>query len=300
MSTARKGHLTALFTILVWGTTFIATKILLADFAPVEILVIRFIMGYFVLLAAYPRGLKPLPRRQELMIMAAGATGVCAYYLLENIALTQTTASNVSVITSTAPFFTAILAVVFLRSSERLNIGFFIGFGCAMAGIAMISFNGSAVTFSPLGDILAVCAAVAWAVYSILIQKIDAFGLPLVMTTRRMFFYGLLFIIPACAVSGFPLNLPRFSNALNLSILLYLGILASAVCFATWNDAVGKIGAVKTNVYIYLIPVITVVLSALILSETLTPSLLGGTALTVAGLFISQFVKIGKRAHARV
>lgn len=89
------GYFAVLVTILIWGTTFISTKILLTEFQPVEILFFRFVMGFFVLLAAYPRRLKTADRKQECIFAAAGLCGICLYYLLENIALTFTMASNV-------------------------------------------------------------------------------------------------------------------------------------------------------------------------------------------------------------
>ena len=137
------GHLAALLTILIWGTTFISTKVLLEQFQPVEILFFRFVMGLAVLCLVCPRLLRGTTRRQELTFAAAGLCGVCLYYLLENIALTFTMASNVGVIISVAPFFTALLSRVFLREERQLGVRFFIGFGVAMAGIALISFHGS-------------------------------------------------------------------------------------------------------------------------------------------------------------
>ena len=104
------GHLAAVFTIIIWGTTFISTKILLEGFLPVEILFFRFVMGYTTLLLLYPKKLKVTDRKHELVFVFAGLCGICLYYLLENIALTFTFASNVGVIMSTAPFFTAILS----------------------------------------------------------------------------------------------------------------------------------------------------------------------------------------------
>lgn len=147
-----KGHLAALLTILIWGTTFISTKVLLTDFQPVEILFFRFVAGTLALFLVCPRLLKGTTWKQELVFMGAGLCGVCLYYLLENIALTFTMASNVGVIISVAPFFTALLSRLFLKQEERLNIGFFIGFLVAMAGIALISFNGSALQLNPVGD----------------------------------------------------------------------------------------------------------------------------------------------------
>ncbi len=136
-----RGHAAALFTILIWGTTFISTKVLLRGFQPVEILFIRFLLGLAALCLACPRRMKGVTRRQELVFAGAGLCGVCLYYLLENIALTYTLASNVGVILSVIPFFTAVLSHLFLKE-ERPGGGFYLGFVVAMAGISLISFSG--------------------------------------------------------------------------------------------------------------------------------------------------------------
>lgn len=141
-SKTTNGHLAAALTTFIWGTTFISTKILLADFQPVEILFIRFIMGLLALLVICPRRLKGTTLRQELTMAAAGLCGICLYYLLENIALTYTLASNVGVIISVAPFFTAILSRLLTRE-EKLRPNFFAGLMVSMVGIVLISFNGS-------------------------------------------------------------------------------------------------------------------------------------------------------------
>lgn len=283
-----RGHLSALVTIVIWGTTFISTKVLLVDFQPVEILFFRFIMGLAALLIACPRRLKGTNARQEAVFAAAGLCGICLYYLLENIALTYTMASNVGVIISVAPFFTAILSHMFLKQDEKLKPGFFIGFLVAMAGIALISFNGSALKLNPVGDLLALLAALVWACYSILTKKISGYGYHTILTTRRVFFYGILFMIPALFLSDFRLDLGRFTNGTYLLNILFLGLGASALCFVTWNVAVKILGAVKTSIYIYMVPVITVVTSVLILREPFTWMTGAGTVLTLAGLLISE------------
>ncbi len=286
------GHLAALLTIVIWGTTFISTKILLADFQPVEILFFRFIMGFLVLFAAYPRRLKTTGYKQELTFVAAGFCGICLYYLLENIALTFTMASNVGVILSVAPFFTVILAHLFMKSEEKWHMQFFVGFIVAMVGILLISFNGVKLQLNPMGDILAVAAALVWAFYSILTRKISSFGYPVICSTRRTFFYGLLFMIPTLFLFDFQLDLSRFSNMIDLFHLLYLGLGASALCFVTWNFSVKELGAVKTSAYIYMVPVITVITSILVLHERLTLFAGIGTALTLVGLFLSEYKKL--------
>lgn len=283
-----RGHLASLFTALVWGTTFISTKVLLKDFQPIEILFFRFLMGLAALWITNPRRLKNTNLRQELVFAGAGLSGVCLYYLLENIALTYTMASNVGVIISVAPIFTAILSRLFLKQEDKLGLNFFAGFVVAVAGIALISFNGSSLQLNPLGDILALLAALLWACYSILTRKISDYGYPTILTTRRIFVYGVLFMVPALFLFDFRLDLRRFASPVYLFNILFLGLGASALCFVTWNFAVRVLGAVKISVYIYLVPVITVAASVLVLHEPFTWATAAGTGLTLAGLILSE------------
>lgn len=286
------GHLSALLTVMIWGTTFISTKILLTDFQPVEILFFRFVMGLLALAAVSPRRLKGTTQAQELTFAAAGLCGICLYYLLENIALTYTMASNVGVIISVAPFFTAILSHLFLKE-ERPKASFFLGFGVAIAGIALISFNGSRLELNPMGDLLALLAALVWACYSILTRKISGYGYSTLLTTRRIFCYGILFMLPALFLFDFKPEFSRFANPISLFNILFLGLGASALCFVTWNFGVKVLGAVKTSIYIYMVPVITVITSVAILGERITPLAAGGTLLTLAGLFLSESKRFG-------
>lgn len=288
------GHLAALLTIIIWGTTFISTKILLVGFQPVEILFFRFVMGFIVLLMLSPKRLKTANRKEEMTFAVAGLCGICLYYLLENIALTYTLASNVGVIISVAPFFTAILAHLVIKSEEKLRLQFFTGFIVAMVGIVLISFNGQELELNPIGDLLAIVAALVWAFYSILTRKINSFGYPVILTTRRTFFYGILFMLPTLFFFDFQLDLSRFGELTYLLNLLYLGLGASALCFVTWNFSVKELGAVKTSVYIYMVPVITVLTSVLILHEQVTVLASIGTILTLIGLFLSEYKPEGK------
>ncbi len=281
------GHLASLLTIIIWGTTFISTKILLVDFQPVEILFFRFVMGLIALMLVYPRRLKGTSRQQELTFAAAGLCGICLYYLLENIALTYTMASNVGVIISVAPFFTALLSHLVLKE-EKPKANFFVGFVVAMAGIFLISFNGSKLELNPAGDLLALLAALIWACYSVLTKKISGYGYHTILTTRRIFCYGILFMIPTLFLFDFKLELARFANPVYLFNIIFLGLGASALCFVTWNFAVKVLGAVKTSIYIYMVPVITVVTSVVILHEQITALAAVGTVLTLAGLFLSE------------
>lgn len=283
------GHVAAFITILIWGTTFISTKILLTAFAPIEILFFRFLMGLIALMVIYPHRLKVKDKKQNLTFACAGICGITLYYLLENIALTYTMASNVGVIISAAPFFTAILTHLFLKGEEKLRVNFFVGFGVAMIGICLISFNGSAnLRLNPLGDFLAIAAAFVWAVYSVITRKISNYGYNTVQTTRMVFFYGLIFMIPVVLLFNFKLELSRFSNPVYMLNIIFLGLGASALCFVTWNFAVKVLGTVKTSIYIYIVPVITVITSVIVLGEKITGVAAFGIAITLAGLLISE------------
>ena len=289
--TAWAGHGAALLTILIWGTTFISTKVLLTSFQPVEILFLRFVLGFLALCLIYPRRLRLGERRQELWFAAAGLCGVTLYYLLEHIALTYTLASNVGVLVSVSPVFTALFSHFLLRR-EKLRPAFFAGLAVALAGVVLLSYNGSAVLkLDPRGDVLALLAAAIWSAYSLITRHISSFGYPVVQTTRRIFAYGLVFMLPALLIFGFRPSLAAVLEPVNLLNLVYLGLGACALCFVTWNFAVGKLGAVKTSTYIYLVPVVTLATSALVLGEPVTPLSAVGAALTVAGLALSEHKK---------
>ncbi len=297
-SQALKGHAAALACVLMWGTTFIATKVLLVSFSPAEILFYRFVLGYLALLAACPRLLRGTTLRQECLMAGAGLCGVTLYFLMENIALTYTTASNVGVLVSVAPFLTMLLAHWFAKE-EKPGPWFFVGFASAILGIFLISYNGAtALHLNPLGDFLAIGAAAVWAVYSILVKKIGQSGLGSLLVTRRIFLYGLFFMIPAFFLLPFRLNPARFLQLENLFTMLFLGLGASALCFAMWNWALHTLGAVKASVYIYLVPVVTVVTSVLVLGERVTLLSALGTALALLGLVLSERGKLRVKTPA--
>lgn len=264
------GHAAALVTILIWGTTFVSTKVLLRDFTPVTVLFTRFVIGYAFLWCLRPRLLPLSGWKKELLFAGAGLTGVTLYFLLENIALTYTFASNVGIIVAVVPFFTALLAH-FLLKGEGFSRRFFLGFAAAFTGIFLIMANGAFVLeLNPAGDVLALGAAFVWAVYSILMKKIGVNTSNMIICTRRIFFYGIVLMIPALFVLPVNMDWHLMVKPVNALNLLYLGLFASALCFLSWNRVVEILGAVKSSVYIYMVPVVAVVASAIILGERLT------------------------------
>ena len=288
-----RGHLAASFCIFIWSITFISTKLLLADFSPTEILFFRFLLAYAMLLILSPRPILPRLDRQEALYAGAGLCGVTLYFLLQNIGLTYTTASNAGVIVCIAPMFTAVVSRVF-GIGEPIRKKFVGGFLLAILGCALISFNGSFVlSLNPLGDFLMLAAALSWALYCNLLTLADNGRLPLLQSTRKVFFYGLLFMLPVLPLTDFQWNFARFSTPENLFNMLFLGLLASGICFLAWNYAVGILGSVKCAVYIYANPVVTIFFAALILGESLTWISATGTILTLTGMVISERRKRG-------
>lgn len=285
------GHLAALGTVLIWGTTFVSTKVLLQDFMPVTVLFSRFVIGYAILWCLKPQFLPLSGWRKEFLFAGAGLTGVTLYFLLENIALTYTSATNVGILVAIVPFFTALLAH-FLLKGERLTSRFLAGLAVAFTGIFLIMVNGALVLqLNPVGDMMALGAAFVWAVYSILMKKIGVNTANMVLYTRRIFFYGIMLMLPALFLLPVNVDWTLFAKPVNAANFLYLGLCASALCFLAWSRVVDVLGAVKSSVYIYMVPVINVVAASLILGERLTWISLAGISLTLCGVVMSEYKK---------
>jgi drug/metabolite transporter (DMT)-like permease len=283
-----KGHIAASVSILIWGITFISTKVLLKDFSPTEILFFRFILAYLLLFALSPKIIKPKKNKTELLYAAAGLCAVTLYFLFQNTGLTYTLASNAGVIIAVAPMLTALVSY-FMISRLSLHRNFIIGFFITMGGVIIISFNGNFVLkLNPLGDILIILGALSWAFYCNILVLINNKDLSLVQHTRKVFFYGLIFMIPALLLTDFHFGFYRFYQGEYLFNMLFLAFGASALSFMTWNHAVEILGPVKTATYIYFNPIVTIVASIIILHEPFSWISLLGTLLIISGLMVSE------------
>ena len=260
------GYAFALFTIIVWGSTFISSKILLTTYTPAQIMLTRFLLAYAALWLLRPRRMA-LSWRQELSFIVLGLTGCSVYFYTENSALTYTLASNVSIIVAAAPIFTAILA--HLLGQERFHRGTFV------------------LKLNPRGDLLALAAAGCWAVYSVLLRHVSQ-GLDPVLVTRRTMFWGILTALPIVILEGAPYPLSPLFTPVVAGNLLFLGLIGSALCFVLWNKAFRLLGVVTTNNFIYLNPFVTVVAARLVLREPISPLALLGAILITAGVVVSQ------------
>ena len=287
MTKNQQGHLLALITILIWGTTFVTTKALLVDFSPLSIMLIRMIIATIAMFIIKPKFLKIKNIKHELIFAGAGLFGVTLYFLIENYALAYTFSGNVSIIVSTAPFFVA-LALKYFGGGERLSRQFYYGFIISMVGLVFICLNGRKFQLSLTGDILSLLAALAWAFYNVFVRRMEKYGYDTFLATRKIILYGIIFSLPTLLFIPFKFSWSAITSPLNICNLLFLGLLASALGFTMWNKAIYKIGAVKTSVYIYLQPVVTIIFAGIFLKEPFTVYILIGMVLTLFGLVISQ------------
>ena len=301
------GYAIAAVSIFFWGITFICTKALLKDFSALEILFFRFLAAYLGLWIIRPK-FEKIERRDNILFALAGLSGVVLYQFTENMAIHFTNASNVSVIVSICPLFTALIAQYFLKENH-LNLWFLLGFLISIFGVVLVCFNGKMeLQLNPKGDLLALFSAICWGFYSLFVSLINRKNYDPICATRRVFFYAVLFMIPLMVTgflvskSGFEgsfaasmfvridktLNLQRFSKPMNWVNLLFLGLIASGFCFSAWNKACEIVGTVKVSCGLYLIPVVTIIFAFFTLGEQITWLGALGAVFTITGLFISE------------
>lgn len=279
------GHILAITTITIWSSTFIVSKILLEQFTPLQILLIRFLMAVIFLSLLYPKFNKPTSIKEELLFLLTSGCLV-AYFICENSALKLTYTSNVSLIVSTVPLITGVLSAILFKT-HFFNKKSLLGFAIAYGGVSLIILNGNQmVGIEPIGDFLALLASIMFAAYSIAMQKLDK-KYHLIQLTRKIFLYGvfILGILNLIVQDNFQVD--KIDTRMIVSFL-FLGLIAASLAFLMWNKAIQSIGSIKTNQYIYLVPVITSILSAIVLQEKIRMITVAGAVLIIGGLYLSE------------
>ena len=281
-------HLIAILTVSIWGLTFIATKVLIGyGLTPQEIFFYRFLIAYAGIWIISPKRLFANRWKDEFWLMAGGIFGGSLYFFTENTALGITQASNVSFLICTAPLLTTILSLLFYKS-EKATKGLIGGSLLALAGGGLVVFNGSVILkISPVGDLLTLLAALSWAFYSLIIRKMTG-RYPTVFITRKIFFYGVLTILPAFLLHPLQPDLDILLKPIVLSNLLFLAVLASLICYVLWNVVLKQLGTVRASNYIYLNPLVTMVASMMILQEQITLFALIGAGCIVCGVYLAE------------
>ena len=288
-------YFVALFVVLIWGTTFVSSKVLLnSGLLPADIFFVRFVMAYCCMLCISHKRLFANSVADELTLVGLGLMGGSVYFLVENMALLHSTASNVSILVSTTPLVTAMLLAIFYKS-ERLSMRQILGSILTFVGVVLVVLNGQFILhLNPHGDALALGASFTWGFYSLFMRRImGRYSADFI--TRKVFFYGLVTILPYFAFVN-PLNIDLLTSG-NMTIwsnLIFLGIIASTGGYLLWNWVMRKLGAVKSTNFIYLQSLVAMVAGHVILGERITFMAIAGAVILIAGMILAVRKKRSK------
>lgn len=285
-------HVCAIISVIIWGVSFIATKMLLINgLNAVEIYLYRFLIAYLLTLLICPKPLFCNSMRDELMFVLCGLCGGSIYFIAENIAVIHTLVSNVALITSTSPLMTTLL-IGLLYKNQRPSRGMLIGSFVAIIGVGCVIFNSSfVVNIKPMGDLLALLAAFCWAIYSIILRPLSAVY-SVWFVTRKTFFYGLITALPFTLMEPSMASLEILSRPVVIGNLAFLGFCASMLAYVLWSVAIKGLGSVKAGNYLYFQPIVTLICSALMINEAISTVGYIGCGLILGGLIIGE--KLGR------
>ena len=287
-------HFVAFLTVAIWGSTFVFTKILLLNgLSPAQIFTLRFTIAYILMVVGSiitSRHMKWFSDswHDEFLMVLLGITGGSVYFLSENASMLFTTATNTSLIVCTCPLFAMLLVAVVYRHSEHITKTQALGSIIACLGMAVVVLNGHFVLhLSPLGDMLAFGACLCWAFYSLLMKSVLQ-RYNTLFITRKVFFYGLVTIIPYFMIEpGFP-SMEILLRHDVLWNLLFLSVVASMLCYIMWNWVIDKLGAVVATNWVYFNPITTILFAWWLLHERITIWFLLGSLLIIVGMMLSD------------
>ncbi len=268
---------------LVWGASFVATKVALRSVLPITVVWLRFAIGVVILgLAVWLRRQFALPTRKELAyFMLLGFLGITFHQWLQSTGLLTAQATTTAWIVATTPVFMALLGLLVLR--EKLGWFQISGILLATLGVLLVVTKGELATlaagrFGTRGDFLVLVSALNWAVFSTLSRR----GLQGHPATRMMFYvmgFGWLFT-SALFFSGAGIgDIQRLTWDGWLGVV-FLGVACSGLAYIFWYDALQILPVAQTGAFLYIEPFVTVIVAAIVLGEAiLLASLLGGAAI---------------------
>jgi drug/metabolite transporter (DMT)-like permease len=281
-------HLIALLVVVVWGTTFVSTKILLRNgLSPQDIFFYRFLPAYIGIRFFGKSQCFADNPKDEFLLALMGICGGSLYFIAENTALKITLASNVALLLATLPILTAVASHILLKS-EKLNRFLMQGSLIALFGVVLVVYNGHFVLqIHPAGDLLTLAAALLWTFYTILLKFMGG-KYSTLLITRKIFFYGLLTLLPLFLVQPLMTDFSVLSRPAVWGNLLFLGLAASLFCYFMWNMAVAKLGAIRTTHYLYIVPPVAMITSAVVINETITLAAIAGAVLILTGVVMAE------------
>lgn len=284
--TTRRGYAALILTTVIWGSTFIVTKLLLEQVAPLQLTLLRFVIAFVVL--------APLAARQGFLFkdifkpifLLFGLTGTTLYFAFQNLGMNYTSVTSTSLILAIVPVLTSIFAVIFLK--EKLTRQLIASIGLVTVGMILVALSSGQEEQGSnplLGNLLIFASGLAWAVYTIQGRKMSGDYPALVMTAASTG-AGVLFLLPFAGWEAAVVGLPHF-NAAGVAEIVYLGLAASALTMFLWNYALHYLPASIAITFVNLTPVIGVA-SGYILGENPPLLKLAGGALAIAGVFFSS------------
>lgn len=280
-------HILALLASLVWGSTFAVSKILLNEgMSAAEIMTLRFLIAYIVMLPFSHKYLKSKSIKDELLFVACGIGAGSLYFLAENKAVEFASASStVALLVCVTPIITA-LANRFFHKADKLSSRFIAGSLIALCGTALVVFNGIFVLDdNPLVITLSLLAAVCWTCYSLLVRKLEGKYSSDVIT-RKIFFWGIVTMLFYFLYEPVGVTLDMFCNGKMLFCLLFLALVASLGCYLVWNIVLKRIGAITASNYLYFNPVVALITAHIVLDEKITIFAIVGCVLTILGVYL--------------
>lgn len=301
-------HIGALLVVAMWGASFVSTKVLVNhSLGPVEIYIYRIAMAYVLVLFACHKKLFANNWRDELLFAVCGLCGGSIYFIAENNAVNYTRVSDVSMITTLSPLLTTLLIGV-LYKSERpgkwtyiSSVIAFMGVGCIVFkdGFSSLAEPSGSELSTTIGDMLALGAAFSWAIYSVVLRKLNV-TYSAQFVTRKTFFYGLLTAIPFWILAPEPITpLSTLLKPEVLGNLLFLGLVCSMLAYLLWAAVMRVLGAIVTNNYLYVQPICTMIIAAILFpDDPITIVGCFGAALIIGGLWFGDYMTNRATRHA--
>jgi drug/metabolite transporter (DMT)-like permease len=273
----------------IWGSTFIAGRIVSAEMSAPFAALGRFLIAtstLLVLLLVIERGFPRLSARQWLLFVLLGAIGVAAYALFYMYGLQSVTASRGSLIMALIPAATLLGGALFLH--EPLTRPRVAGVVLALLGVAVDLGNGNPLKLVTdpigIGEIALFGCVIAWSAYTLLGKRVMGNGISPLAATTCSALTGTAILAIVCVVAG-DLTLPQ-ATLKGWLALGFMGVLGTAIAYVWFYDGVSAIGPARTAVFINLVPVVAITLGVLLLGEKLQASMIVGAAMVVSGVWI--------------
>ena len=270
----------------IWGFSFLAIKDALSTVPVFSLLFSRFLLATILLgtVAGFRRALR-VPRRDLLALVGLSGLSPVGYFLFETFGVARTQPSHVALIIAIIPI--TVYLIAFARRQERTSLRKTVGILTAYAGILLIIGLGQREPGASLsGDLLVLCAVLCAAARTSLIKDVLRRVTPLQLTFYQ-FFFSLFVFGPLAATDGFGW-VSEVSTLVALEIL-FLGVFCSAGAFLAMHYALSYLSATRVAVSANLVPLITLAAEVTLLGSALTPIKGIGTAVTLAGVLLTQW-----------